>query len=215
MNKSFIKVIQQKIKVTLFTEEDLKLLFHEKSLVQIHSSLSYHIKKNHILKFKRGVYSLVSSDEKIHFSKFSLGNILYSPSYISFESALSYHGLIPEAVYEITSACHLSKRKRFENSLGLFSYAHSPVKPFFLEVEKDEESGFLIASPIRALFDLIYRRKVIYSDLNGLELDLRIDLEDLKEHLQAYNASELLDLGEAYKKKSTRILANLLIRSFK
>ena len=66
------------------------------------------------------------------------------PSFISFESALSYHGLIPEAVCEVTSSCHLSKKKRFETSIGIFSYTHSPVKPFFLEVEKDEESGFLI-----------------------------------------------------------------------
>lgn len=215
MNKSFIKAIQQEIKTPLFTEEDLKLLFYNRSLPQIHSSLSYHIKKNHILKFKRGVYSLVSLDEKIHFKKFNLGNTLYSLSYISFESALSYYGLIPEAVYEVTSACHLAKKKRFDTTVGIFSYTHSPVKPFFLEVEKNKENGYLIASPIRALFDLIYRRKISYKNLNGLELDLRIDLNDLKEYLQDYNTSDLLQLGEAYKKKSTRALANLLIRSFK
>lgn len=215
MDKSFIKIIQQKIKTPLFTEEDLKLLFHEKSLIQIHSSLSYHIKKNHIIKFKRGVYSLVSIDEKIHFKKFTLGNSLYSPSYISFESALSYHGLIPEAVYEITSACYLSKKKRFETSIGIFTYTYSPVNPFFLEVEKDEENGFLIATPVRALFDLINRRKITYDNWDELELDLRIDFEDLKEYLVVYSANELLELGEAYKKKSTRKLADLLIRSFK
>jgi hypothetical protein len=215
MNKPFIKTIQQKIKSSLFTEEDLKLLFHESSLAQIHSSLSYHIKNKHILKLKRGVYSLVSLDQKVYFSKFSLGNALYSPSFISFESALSFYGLIPEAVYEVTSACYLSKKKRFENSLGIFSYTHSPVSPFFLEVEKHEENGQLIATPLRALFDLIYRRKIVYENLNGLELDLRVDLDDLKVYLQEYSASELIELGEAYKKKSTRKLAYLLIRSFK
>jgi len=215
MKNSFIETIQKKIQTPLFTEEDLKILFYKSSLVQIHSSLSYHIKRNHILKFKRGVYSLVSLDEKIHFNKFNLGNTLYSPSFISFESALSYHGLIPEAVYELTSACYLSKKKRFETSIGIFSYSHSPIRPFFLEVEKDEESGFLIASPIRALFDLIYRRKITYESLDGLELDLRIDLDDLQDFLKDYNASDLLELAYAYKKKSTKTLANLLIRSFK
>lgn len=215
MNKSFIRRIQQNIKTPLFTEEDLKLLFHERSLVQIHSSISYHIKNNHILKFKRGVYSLVSLDEKIHFKKFELGNTLYSPSFISFESALSYHGLIPEAVYEVTSACYLSKKKRFDTSVGMFSYTHSPVNPFFLEVEKEQGNGFLIATPLRALFDLVYRRKIVYENLNDIDLDLRIDLDDLKEYLQGYKASDLLELGETYKKKSTRKLADLLIRSYK
>ena len=71
-------------------------------------------------------------------------------SYISFESALSHHGLIPETVYETTSAT-FTKNKVFENSLGRFSFAYSPVDPFYLGIEKDEVTNAKIANPLRAL----------------------------------------------------------------
>jgi len=48
-------------------------------------------------------------------------NLLYTPSYVSFDYALSYYGLIPERVYEVTSAT-LHAKKIFETPLERFSY---------------------------------------------------------------------------------------------
>lgn len=215
MSSDFLKTLQKEAKAAPFTEEDLKIFFAEKPLTNIHSLLSYHLRNNHIMKLKRGVYVLTPLDETFHFSKFSLGNLLYSPSFVSFESALAFHGLIPEAVHEVTSACFQAKKKLFKTPLGIFSFSYSPVQPFFLDVEKNEKESFLIASPIRALFDLIYLRKRIYHSLNDLEDDFRIDLNDLSLFIAKYKADEILQLGENYKKSSTRILANLLVRGLK
>lgn len=215
MEDGFLKTLQKQIKTALFSDEDLKLLFRNKPLTAIHNSLSYHLKRKHIIKFKRGLYSLASIDDKFHFSKFTLANALYGPSFISFESALSFYGLIPEAVHEVTSACFMPKKKNFETPMGAFSFCYSPVRPFFLGVEKNSEQGFLIANPLRALFDLVYLRKRFYKDVSDLELDFRLDLDDFKNILRQYEASDILQLGEAYKKKNTKKLAEQLIRSFK
>ncbi|MCK5884732.1 MAG: hypothetical protein KAG61_13660 [Bacteriovoracaceae bacterium] len=207
----FYSKIVKTIKSSIFTDEDLKLIFCDKNLSQIHNSLSYYLKKQKIIKYKRGVYSL--SESHLPFSELVLAAKLYGPSYISFESALSFHGLIPEAVYEFTSACFQSKKKIFKTEAGNFSYSHSPIEPFLLEVE--EVDGVLIAAPIRALFDTVYKRKINYKFLENLESDLRIDLEELEDVVIKYSASEIIELGEKYKKQTTRSLSDILVRSFK
>lgn len=215
MKNGFLFKIEKQIPGTIFTDDDLKVIFSHTSEERLHNSLSYHLKQGHLKKFKRGVYSLVESRNKKCISKFLLANFLYNPSFISFESALSYYGLIPEAVYETTSACYQEKKKMFKTSEGVFSFSHSPIAPFFLDVVKDDRESFLIAEPLRALFDTIYSNRKDYKALSDLEDDLRLDLGELKKYLKKYEASDVLNLGELYGKKNTRVLASILVRGFK
>lgn len=212
MSAEFLQRIKEDIKTPLFTDDDLKLVFRDKEPSAIYNSLSYHLKNENLERYRRGLYSLAPSREtQLSFSKFKLANKLVLHSFISFESALSHHNLIPEAVYEVTSAT-LSKNVNFENSLGRFSYSYTPVDPFYLGVEYDEMSESRIANPLRALFDLIYVRRKLYNNTESLEADLRIDIEELKSKLKDFKAGEVLDLGERYKKKTTRTLAQILVR---
>ena len=54
-------------------------------------------------------------------SPLALAALIYGPSYVSLESALSHHGLIPERVDEITSVT-CKRAKRFQTPLGRFTY---------------------------------------------------------------------------------------------
>jgi hypothetical protein len=212
MSSEFLSTIENNLKVALFTDDDLKLLFRDKKPSAIYNSLTYHLKKGNIERHKRGLYSLnEKSGDRRGFSKFQLANKLMLHSFISFESALSHHGLIPEAVYEVTSAS-ISKNKIFENTLGRFSFAYSPVEPFYLGVEKDENSNAKVATPLRALFDLIYVRRKLFNKIKDLESDLRIDLNELKNVVDQHDPSDLLELGELYKKKTTRNLTKIILR---
>lgn len=213
--QGFSQAIHKRIKTPFFSEEDLKLANPDLTLTAIHNALSYSLKTKKIIKIKRGHYCLNSDDGKIHFSKNQLANSLYSPSYLSFESALSFYRLIPEAVYETTSACFQKKNREYETPYGIFSYAHIPVRPFFLDVVKDQDNNLLIASALRALFDLIYLRRKRYTSLEDLDNDLRVDLDELATFVKSYTAEEIETLGELYKKESTRKLAHILIRGLK
>ena len=52
---------------------------------------------------------------------------IYSPSYLSFDFALSFHGLIPETVYSYTSATfEKRKKKTYQTSFGNFYYRDVP-----------------------------------------------------------------------------------------
>lgn len=212
MSSEFLNRIEEDLKIPLFTDDDLRLVFRDKEPSAIYNSLTYHLKNQHLERYRRGLYSLsIKGKGKHKFSKFKLANKLVLHSYVSFESALSHHNLIPEAVYEVTSAT-LSKNVVFENSLGRFSFSYSPVEPFYLGVEMDEVTGAKIANPVRALFDLINSRRKLYDKAEDLESDFRIDLHELKTHLSFFKPGDILELGELYKKKTTRNLSTILVR---
>jgi predicted transcriptional regulator of viral defense system len=59
--------------------------------------------KGYIKKVVKGHY-VFSGQELDERGLFEIANRIYAPSYVSFEMALSYYGLIPESVFAITSA---------------------------------------------------------------------------------------------------------------
>jgi len=114
-------------------------------------------------------------------------NHLYGPSYVSFQWALRYYGMIPEQVFLMTSAT--TKRTRsFETPIGNFSYIQVPVSYFPIGVECKEEHGvsFLMATVEKALCDTILLdnhvpNQSIKSLSVYLEEDMRLDMDILAE----------------------------------
>jgi len=101
----------------------------------------------------RYIFADLALDEK---TLFEIANRIYAPSYVSFEMALAFHGLIPESVYGITSAS-TRKTKRFRTSLGEFSYrAVRPRLYFGFEYLSAGRASCKIASAEKALLDQIY-----------------------------------------------------------
>lgn len=134
-----------------------------------------------LLHIKRGLYSLTDKlGYPIKPHPFELAQYIYGPSYISLESALSYHQLIPERVYTITS-CTGKRAKEFETPLGHFSYLHLPEENLFTGVElvKENDYQFFMAKPWKAICDYIYCYKYDWKSLEPLEKSLRIEISDL------------------------------------
>jgi len=105
-----------------------------------------------------GIYVIAPEFRKRPIAMEILANKIFGPSYVSFEYVLANAGLIPEAVQGITSAT--PKRNRdFNTPLGQFSYRHLPLEVYtFGWTQKTliDGSGFLIATPEKALLDLLY-----------------------------------------------------------
>lgn len=137
--------------------------------------------KGKLLHIRRGLYCL--TDKAGYFQKphpFELAQFIYALSYISLESALSYHGLIPETVYTITSATG-NRSKEFKTPLGLFSYLHVPLKNLYTGVEliNESEHKFLMAKPWKAICDYVFCYKKNWTNLKPLLLSLRINVDNL------------------------------------
>lgn len=154
------------IKDPWFSLQDLKLLGATVFPYQI----TDWTKKGYIVPLKRGLYLFSERAEKV--SIFNASFLLYQPSYISLERALSFYGLIPEMVYAVTAITPKTTRT-FENSLGLFLYRHIKKELFFgyQKIENDQDV-YLMAEPEKALLDYLY--------LNSARLKSKEDVGEMR-----------------------------------
>lgn len=141
-----------------------------------------------------------------------LSGVIYGPSYLSFEFALSWHDLIPEAVHAFTSAtCGKGRKKLYNTPFGVFTYRDVPTAVFPYGTSLHEENGysFILASPEKAICDLIYTcspcdnrkdlRKLLFDDL-------RID----ENAFCNLNSDDLMELAELYHTVNHRLLISLV-----
>lgn len=104
------------------------------------------------IRLRRGLYALKTDppiDEEI-------ANVLYKPSYLSFEYAMNRYGIIPESVYSLTSATTNPTRLFTVGNIG---YAYYTIKKetytgYYLDISGDRK--VLIAEPEKALADYLY-----------------------------------------------------------
>ncbi len=207
--------LKKNITLSVFTHEMLEELLSA-SVNNVNAKISYMVKKGELLRLKKGVYAFGDDYRSAPVDMISAANMLYAPSYLSFEYALGYYGLIPERVYEITSAT-LRGKKSFETELGRFTYRPVPLRAYALGVDwlfDKVNGGKFIATPEKALCDKIRADRGIgrltQEKLSVyLEYDLRIDMEMLlafdealvSKIAQAYRSGNLQNLGKIIGKR--------------
>jgi len=146
------------------------------------------LKKDGLLQtLKRGLYLHTSPFINNITSKEIIANTLLSPSYISFDYALYFYGVIPESVYDVTSAT-TKRSKKFTTLTGTYSFKQvkKELYPIGLKIESIKNGNFIIASKEKALCDKIYYTKDIQITSKKamrefLEYDLRIDIDELED----------------------------------
>lgn len=170
------------------------------------------VKRKELIPIIRGLYE---TDYKIpgHY----LASLIYGPSYLSFEFALSNYGLIPEAVYQFTSATYNKRRRKsYKNAYGLFTYRDIPSNVFKLETRLKIENGYsyIIASPEKALCDMLYtfepcsnQKELNFLLFNFLRID-RIVFKSLDYKL-------MIELSEYYKTRNHSLLIHILKKELK
>jgi hypothetical protein len=152
----------------------------------VRRQLSRWVKGGRLLQLRRGLYALAPPYRKVKPHPFLVANRLVPGSYVSLQSALAYHGLIPEHV-PVTTSVTTGRPQRRESPLGSFLYHH--VRPDLLSGYRLEKLGdgqeALVATPTKALADLV-----------GLVpgADSRAYLSELRlQGLERIEPSELLD----------------------
>lgn len=163
---------QKRIHKPYFTQQDLRLLH----LPVYNYQLSLWQDKGYIKHLKRGTYYFCNQSEQICSEEVSF--VLYEPSYISTESALSYYGFIPEVVPAITAVSTRTTRQ-FHNAFGHFMYQHVRPKLFFGYTNVTTTHGkYLFACPEKAVLDFLYLRLGKMSTSNDIT-ELRLNYNEL------------------------------------
>ena len=151
-----------------------------------------------LISLRRGLYA-----SRRDLDPLSLAGSIYGPSYISFETALAWHGMIPERVTEILSAT-IKRAATFENDFGHFRYLAIPksVYPAGIHRMMNSDLPFLIASPTKALADRIAREAGFRSiaDVARWWKEMRIEL------LSGLDHSQLQECADGYGRPSARWL---------
>ena len=134
-----------------------------------------------VIHVRRGLYCLAPQYLREKIDPLVLAQRIYGPSYLSLETALSYHGWIPEAVYTITSTA-LDRSREFATPLGQFSFARVPQNVFYTQVtrvEKQAGQSFLLASPLKALADYVYIHRRDWRSVHPVMESLRVEENSL------------------------------------
>jgi len=169
------------------------------------------IKAGELLRLRSGLYLLDKSFRSHPIHPFALAQAFVPGSYVSYETALAHHGWIPEAVYSTASATPERKSSKYENTIfGDFSFHPLATQPgCFLELvdrELSNKQSMLVASPMRALIDLVSLRKAEWHGMDWLTEGLRIDYE----HLQRVTRADIQTLKLIYKQKRVNRFIDLL-----
>ncbi|MEP6612169.1 MAG: hypothetical protein ABJA76_09805 [Mucilaginibacter sp.] len=137
---------------------------------------------------KKGLYITGPEIRADKAEPFLIANHLWGPSYVSFESALSYWGYIPERVYEISSVT-IKGTKTYRTPAGRFTYRHAKL-PYYafgiMNARLSPKQNVLIASPEKAICDKITMTAGINlrspaQTLAFLTEDIRIDEDRLRD----------------------------------
>ena len=207
-----MKTIELKnaLPLSIFSHEMIYSLL-EKSINNVNEKISNLVKNGELVRLKKGFYAFSKLYQTKPINLISVANTLYSPSYVSFDYALSYYGMIPERVSEVTSATSKNE-KLFDTPIGRFSYKKITLDAYSLGIDwiyDDIEGGRFIATAEKALCDKIKYDRGIgtltqASMIEYLKYDLRIDIT------KPLNYELIEIIATAYKSRNLKTLATIV-----
>jgi hypothetical protein len=171
------------------------------------------IKKEIIIRIKKGLYIFGDRYRRNPYSRELLANLIYGPSYISLEYALHYYGFIPERSEALTSVA-IGRSRKFHTPVGLFIYRQIPIRAYqtgMTRVEESNEQSFMIALPEKALADKIIAEKDnTLTSKNEIQHLLFHDLRIDPSTIQALSFDRIKMYAEHYRSRKLRQLSHFI-----
>lgn len=167
------------------------------------------VKNENLFKVVKGLYETDPNTPG-----YLLASSIYGPSYISFEYALSFYGLIPERVTTITCATFNKKKKKIYNTMfGTFTYRDVPKDAYPEEtlICTENNYSYQIATAEKAICDKIYTMKPI-KNIDNLKILLFSDLRISEEEFKKLDVEKISKLSLLYHSTNVNLLAKLLRR---
>jgi len=192
-------VLASELRARVFSEREIDWLT-EGSAQRRYNLVNRALKAGEVIRLARGVYILNPDISGVRPHSFVVAQALRPGSFVSFESALGWHGCIPEAVRQIRCTVPGRRKARFNlPSYGEYRFIPAPVVPGRLLAgvrRKRLTAGTaLIADPVRALLDLVCHRKVEPEALSEFVGGLRLD----EGWLTALGAADVHRYGGVYR----------------
>ena len=157
-------------KNTVFTAKDISLIWKETSLSIIKSRINYYVKKEKLYHLRRGVYA-----KDKNYNKFELATKIYTPSYLSLETALQKEGIVFQYYKSIFVISYLSREISCDGRIFIYKKIKYDILTNPLGIKK--EDNYFIATKERAFLDALYLYKDYHFDnLRTVDWDLCLQI---------------------------------------
>ena len=166
------------------TQEFINIFGVSRSVASV--KLTRYKQLGYLISPRRSVYYLAGEVE----DKYKIANKVYTPSYISLDSALSKYDLIPETVYTITSVTTKATRE-FSDDQTIYRY-YRIKKEAFIGYRKEGDT--LIADPEKAVVDYLYFVSQGDRQLNDRLNLVKIDKDKVLFYTEFFNNKRLNNL---------------------
>lgn len=184
----------QRVPWGFFTRAEAGAWF-DVSTAALDALLKRAVQAGEIFRIRRGLFCLDRRYLAAPPNPLALAQLVYGPSYLSAETALSWHGWIPEAVHSIVST-GLGRSREFTTPLGTYAFRRVPQKSLLCGVQRIAEAAhhvsYLMARPLKALADYVYTHQCDWTSASPLRGSLRIENDELTS-LSAADFEELQD----------------------
>lgn len=170
------------------------------------------LRSKELIRVKKGLYIFGEKIRREVYSKEVLANLIYGPSAISLEYALSYYGFIPERVEVITSITN-NRNKRFYTPVGDFEYHYISPKKYSIgitQIELTSTKKFLIAVKEKALADVLMLRTEMLTTVTELHEHLIENLRIEGSSLKSLDYKIVSTIANVYRNKNVFLLQRML-----
>jgi hypothetical protein len=162
---------------TIFTYQDIALIWREEASPATLVRINYYIKKGELIKLRKGIYA-----KNKQYDKLELATRIFTPSYVSFETVLVREGLIFQIYESIFVASYLTREITIDGQVYSFRKVKDPILTYPLGV--NHENNRSLASKERAFLDTLYAHKDYHFD-----------------HLQVLDWEKVFDILPVYENK--------------
>lgn len=177
---------------TVLTNKDLALIWQETKQNNLKAKIAYYVKRGALIRLTRGIFA-----KDKNYNPRELATSTYTPSYISFETALREAGAIFQHNDTIFVAGPWPKTMTIDNTTITFKKLKDAV--LFNPMGVEQKDHYSIASLERAFLDTIYLSPEYYFD------NLRsMNWEKCFELVKIYNNQQLVKRLKWYQKKYAR-----------
>lgn len=179
-------------------------------LKKVRDKVSSLVAEGKIVRLKKGLYVFGETWRRSALNLEVIANLIYGPSCVSFEYALSRYGLIAERSQVVTSLA-IGDTKRYRTPIGQFEYRAIDRRKFKVGIEYRDlgkEGGYFIASREKALADLVYRTAGIRT-LDQLRYYLFEEMRMDESMFRSMDFHKLNEIANIYNKNSVRMLSKI------
>lgn len=203
---NFLEFKQKTEELPYFETKELRLVLGTDFTSTTLINLKNWVNKGYLTMLRRGLY--IISEAKNAIDSMAFATKIYAPSYVSLETALSFYGIIPEAVFTVTSVT-TRKTKEFKTPVGNFSYQKIKKESFGgFETKKQDTTSFNLALPEKALVDFFYLNRNILNGEREQFSGYRFN-EEFR-----FSARRLLDFAKAFQNKKVLFLTQNFIKYY-